>query len=103
MCVPGFQVLQLKMMKVHVKERADGMELTFPSFAEFQTLWMRKFISDDDLVRREGSTRWIRAGDLPELRTMKDMARGNVQWGVWLTVGVTAFTLIVALIFQRSL
>lgn len=57
------------MPKIHVKT-PEG-ELTFQTWAEFQTMWKHKFIGPDDLVRRgDTSAKWTRAGDLPELRGM---------------------------------
>lgn len=55
-------------MKIYV--RHDDNELMFPSFREFVSMYRIRFISPDDLVRREFSDRWIRAGDMPELRAM---------------------------------
>lgn len=55
-------------MKIYVRH-GDG-ELMFPSFREFLSMYNAKFIAPDDLVRREFSDRWIRAGDMPELRAM---------------------------------
>lgn len=91
-------------MKVYVKERPDGNELVFSTFAEFQVLWRQRFIDENDLVRREGSTRWIRAGDLPELRAVRlNERRANLQWMQWVAIGATLITFVLALLFQRSL
>lgn len=79
-------------MKIYVQS-ADG-ELVFPSFMDFQQMYRLKFVSPDDLVRRETSNRWIRAGDLPELRAMHlyepSMKARHVTTAMWLLVGLMA-------------
>jgi len=62
-------------MKVYV--RHGGGELTFPSFRDFQSMYRLRFVSPDDLVRRETSSRWVRAADLPELRVLELGRRGR--------------------------
>ena len=84
-------------MKVYVRH-GEG-ELMFPSFKEFQTMYRVKFVAPDDLVRRENSDRWVRAGDMPELRGVRDHQRmeRHVSAAVWLAVGFFALMVIVRL------
>lgn len=81
-------------MRVYVRH-GDG-ELMFPSFKEFQAMYRLKFIAPDDLVRRETSERWSRAGDLPELRGVAEAGRIGRQFtfAVWLMVGLFALVII---------
>ena len=77
-------------MKIHVRH-GDG-ELVFPSFRDFQNMYRLKFVSPDDLVRRETSDRWIRARDLPELRALHLYDRSaparHLVTGLWLLLGL---------------
>jgi hypothetical protein len=84
-------------MKVYVRH-GEG-ELMFPSFKEFMSMYRLKFVAPDDLVRRENSDRWVRAGDMPELRGIRDNQRmeRHVSAAVWLAVGFFAFALIIKL------
>lgn len=80
-------------MKIYV--RSEGGELEFPSFKDFQNMYRLNFISPDDMVRRETSDRWMRAGDLPELRSMMLYDRPSkrarrITTAVWLIVGLIA-------------
>jgi hypothetical protein len=81
-------------MKVYVRH-GDG-ELMFPSFKEFQAMYRLKFIAPDDLVRRETSERWLRAGDLPELRGVVEAGRMGRQFTLlmWLLVGFFALVIL---------
>lgn len=78
-------------MKVFVRHGDD--ELMIPSFKEFLTLYRIKFVTPDDFIRRENSDRWVRVGDMPELRGVKDSQRmeRHVSAAVWLAVGFFAF------------
>lgn len=90
-------------MKIFVRH-GDG-ELVFPSFRDFQNMYRLKFVSPDDLVRRENSERWVRASDLPELRTIHLYDRNGVNRyaaaAVWLTVGLFAVAIVVQM-FMRT-
>lgn len=90
-------------MKVYVKERPDGPELMFGTFSEFHVMWKHSFIDDNDLVRREGSARWIRAGDLPELHAVRQREKSDVRWMQWVAIGASVVTLVIALLFKSSL
>ena len=84
-------------MRVYV--RHGERELMFPSFKEFQAMYRLKFIAPDDLVRRETSERWLRAGDLPELRGVVEAGRIGRQFtlAMWLMVGLFALVIIIRL------
>lgn len=82
-------------MKIYVRH-GDG-ELMFPSFREFLSMYKAKFIAPDDLVRREFSDRWIRAGDMPELRSMHLYRRQDLR--KFNRLVLLLFLALVALIF----
>jgi hypothetical protein len=90
-------------MKVFV--RHEGRELVFPSFQDFQSMYRLKFVSPDDLVRRETSGRWLRAGDLPELRSLHLYDRGGrrraVTQAFWLMLGLFALGVMAQLFLLR--
>ena len=91
-------------MRFHV--RHDGNELTLPSFADLANLYRVQFLTDDDLVRRESSDRWIRVGDLPELRALhlydNSGARRAFSVVLWLLLGAFAIAVTVQLFLSRS-
>ncbi len=91
-------------MKIYVRH-GDG-ELMCPSFRDFQNLYRLKFVAPDDLVRRENSTRWMRAGDLPELRSMHLYDRSGrlrtLTYLLWAMVGVFALAVVVQLFLTLS-
>ncbi len=64
-------------------------QLTFGSLRELRTLYQREFLSDDDLVRREGTDRWIPAGLMPELKGSRELVVDHSS-RVWGVVGLVA-------------
>jgi len=82
--------------KYHV--RNEHGELVVGSYAELRTLYLRQFISDDDEVRRDGSERWVKAGQMPELRGAKPRPwfQGNEM--AWIAVFLCVVTLLLLLL-----
>jgi hypothetical protein len=62
-------------MKLDV--RHAGGELTVESQKEFLKLYRIGLIANDDLVRREGQTRWVPAGDLPWISSMREQGKND--------------------------
>jgi hypothetical protein len=58
-------------MRYRVKN-AQGEELVVPSLPVLHDLYEHGFLADDDLVRAETSTRWVRAGALPALHGVRE-------------------------------
>lgn len=88
-------------MKIYVRH-GDG-ELMFPSFRDFQSMYRMNFVGPDDLVRRETSSRWVRAGDLPELRSSHLYERRNsrrISGVFWLMLAACALVVLVQLFFR---
>jgi hypothetical protein len=90
-------------MKFHVRH-GDG-ELVVPSFKELQSLYRIGFITADDQLRRENSDRWMRLGDLPELRAMhlydQSGPRKAFVVALWLMLGLFALSVLVQLFVLR--
>jgi hypothetical protein len=49
-----------------------GEELVVPSLPVLHDLYAHGFLADDDLVRAETSTRWVRAGAFPALHGVRE-------------------------------
>jgi hypothetical protein len=54
---------------------AAGEELVVPTLAALHDLYRHGFLGDDDLVRAETATRWVRAGVLPALHGVRERRR----------------------------
>jgi hypothetical protein len=54
---------------------ANGEELVVPSLAVLHDLYDHGFLADDDLVRSETTTQWVRAGSLPALHGVRERKR----------------------------
>ncbi len=61
-------------MRYHVKD-ADGQELVCPSLADLHGLYNQGFLSDQDFVRAENSQRWVRVGNMPALRGVREQRK----------------------------
>lgn len=92
-------------MKFYV--RHDGGELMFPSFKDFESMYRMKLVGPDDTVRRENSERWVRVGDLPELRLAAGAARELktrrfVVQLTWAVVGVLSLIMLLQFFFHMK-
>jgi hypothetical protein len=61
-------------MRYRVRNAA-GEELIVPSLAVLHDLYDHGFLGDDDLVRAETATQWVRAGALPALHGVRERKR----------------------------
>lgn len=84
-------------MRYLVRDR-EGRELTVPSLADLAALHRAGFLGDDDLVRQERGTRWVRAGDMPALAGRRERRR-DLRW-IW-TVLAAAVLLVAAVAMLR--
>ena len=66
----------------------EGRELSVPSLADLAALHRSGFLADDDLVRQERGTRWVRAGDMPALTGRRER-QVDRRW-VWLVLLLAA-------------
>ena len=64
----------VKPMSYRVRN-AEGQELVVPSLMVLHDLYDHGFLGDEDLVRAETSTRWVRAGSLPALHGVRERRR----------------------------
>jgi hypothetical protein len=61
-------------MRYRVRNSA-GDELVVPSLAVLHDLYDHGFLSDEDLVRADNATQWVRAGALPALHGVRERKR----------------------------
>lgn len=77
----------------------EGQELVCPSLADLHALYSQGFLSDDDLVRMEGSQRWVRAGAMPALRGVRERRRDPRKMALVLAAALV-LTLALALLVR---
>lgn len=58
-------------MRYVVRDPA-GRELVVPTLRDLHDLYAHGFLSDEDLVRPETATRWVRAGAMPALHGIRE-------------------------------
>lgn len=58
-------------MRYFVRD-AGGRELVVPTLRDLHDLYAHGFLSDDDLVRGETATRWVRVGAMPALHGVRE-------------------------------
>ena len=85
-------------MKLDV--RHAGGELTVGSQKEFLKLYRTGIIAEDDLVRREGQTRWVPAGQLPWIHSMREQGRKDNRRLFLLTLAMMVVGLLAAIWIQ---
>ncbi len=51
---------------------AVGEELVVPTLGDLHRLYVDGFLGDDDLVRSERATVWVRAGAMPALHGVRE-------------------------------
>jgi hypothetical protein len=49
-----------------------GRELVVPTLRDLHDLYSHGFLGDDDLVRAETASRWVRAGAMPALHGVRE-------------------------------
>ncbi len=81
--------------------RTERGELTVQSYAELRTLYQRQFLSDEDEVRRDGSDRWTKAGQMPDLRAIRPQRFFDGFEFAWLAVAICVGTLLMVFLFRR--
>jgi hypothetical protein len=85
-------------MKLDV--RHAGGELTVGSQKEFLKLYWTGVIADDDLVRREGQTRWVPAGQLPWISAMREQGHKDNRRLFFITLAMMIVGLAAAIWIQ---
>jgi hypothetical protein len=79
---------------------ASGEELVVPSLAALHDLYTHGFLADDDLVRAESATRWVRAGSLPALHGVRER-RADPRRMALLLAACAALAAGIALLLDR--
>ena len=98
---PGEEYEDLKAGTKFLVRNPLGGELKVGSFGELRTLYLRQFISDDDEVRREGTSRWVKAGLMRELKAAKPRPYIHGNEFAWLAIFIAIGTLILIFVMQR--
>ena len=60
--------MRARTIKRYFIKSSGSRELVCPSLADLHALYTQGFLSDEDLVRADGSERWVAAGSMPALR-----------------------------------
>ncbi len=79
---------------------ARGEELVVPSLGVLHDLYEHGFLADDDLVRSETSSRWVRAGSLPALHGVRER-RADLRKVAVLVLAAMALAAGLAFLFRR--
>jgi hypothetical protein len=85
-------------MRYHVRN-SEGQELVCPTLGDLHGLYNQGFLSDDDLVRAESSERWVRVGNMPALRGVRE-ERGDPRKMALLLAAVLALALGLAILIK---
>jgi hypothetical protein len=73
-------------MKYEVKTE-DGT-LSYGSMVELKRLYEQGFISPEDLVRHEGGTKWVPAGQMAQLRGAASRSKIETRMGLFLAFAI---------------
>ncbi len=78
-------------MRYHVRN-ASGEELVVPTLRDLHRLYSDGFLGDEDLVRSERSTAWIRAGAMPALRGVREIKADPKKMALLLAAAIAVAT-----------
>jgi hypothetical protein len=73
-------------MRYEVKTE-DGT-LSYGSMVELKTLYEQGFIAPEDLVRHEGGTQWVPAGQMAQLRGAVARSKTETRMGLFLALAI---------------
>ncbi len=79
-------------MKYYIRTGTNDEELVVPSGTALVMLFRQQFLSPDDEIRREGSTRWRKMRDIPEYAAMIRADRVDRVQFKWIVYAVTLGT-----------
>ena len=86
-------------MRYHVRN-SRGEELVVPTLRDLHDLYVHGFLADDDYVRAETATRWVRAGVLPALHGVRE-TKADPRKMALLLGAIVALVLGVVILFGR--
>ncbi len=78
-------------MRYHVKN-AQGEELVVPTLYDLHRLYTDGFLTDDDLVRSERATVWVRAGAMPALHGVREIKADPKKMALLLAAAIAVAT-----------
>ncbi len=78
-------------MRYHVRN-ASGDELVVPSLRDLHRLYSDGFLGDEDLVRSERATAWVRAGAMPALRGVREAKADPRKMAMLLAAAIAVAT-----------
>lgn len=85
-------------MRYFVRDAA-GHELVVPTLGELHDLYNHGFLSDNDLVRAETASRWVRVGAMPALRGVRE-TRADPRRVLLIFVAAAALAAGIAILFE---
>jgi hypothetical protein len=78
-------------MRYHVRN-ARGEELVVPSLRDLHDLYTHGFLADDDLVRPDRATVWVRAGAMPALHGVRELKADPRKMALLLAAAIAIAT-----------
>jgi hypothetical protein len=78
-------------MRYHVRN-AGGDELVVPSLRDLHRLYADGFLGDEDLVRSETATAWVRAGAMPALHGVREAKADPKKMAILLAAAIAVAT-----------
>ncbi len=78
-------------MRYHVRN-ASGDELVVPSLRDLHRLYSDGFLGDDDLVRSDRATVWVRAGAMPALHGVREAKADPRKMALLLAAAIAVAT-----------
>jgi hypothetical protein len=74
----------------YLVRNAQGEELVVPSLSALHDLYVHGFLGDEDLVRAETATLWVRAGALPALHGVREKRSDPRKLAVLVAAAIAA-------------
>lgn len=74
----------------YLVRNAQGEELVVPSLSALHDLYVHGFLGDEDLVRAETATLWVRAGALPALHGVREKRADPRKLAVLVAAAIAA-------------
>ncbi len=78
-------------MRYRVRNAA-GEELVVPTLRDLHRLYTDGFLGDDDLVRSERATVWVRVGAMPALRGVREARADPKKMAILLAAAIAVAT-----------
>ncbi len=79
------------LMRYYVRN-TEGEELVVPTLHDLHGLYTHGFLTDEDLVRSESATVWVRAGTMPALRGVREIKSDPRKMAILLAAAIAVAT-----------